>query len=330
PARHSHTAVEWRGRMLIFGGQLANGSLASDVWLYEAVPESWKLLLASTSLTPPGLASHAATVVDQYLYVYGGRLDLDTFSSRMFRFNLLNRIWEEVIPTGGKSPAVAAHSMIFHPGSRTLLVFGGHRVSPRFSFRTNTTDIFHVDERYWTELKSTPSPSSPRERAFHTATIVGNYMVVYGGNVHIHYHEEKCYDGDIFFYHLDCHQWVSSEELSLSISSGDGRESKSFRGRYSHVAAVMNGNILLVAGGYSGHPMGDLVAYKVPIFVSQVLVQNVHLDYCSLYGLEAACNKDPECVWCQAQCQSYQQYSLQTEAYKQQVGQNTNTSQEAY
>ncbi|GCC43952.1 hypothetical protein chiPu_0028317, partial [Chiloscyllium punctatum] len=56
-------------------------------------------------------------------------------------------------------------------------------------------------------------------------------------------------------------------------------QSQSFRGRYSHVAALMNGNILLVAGGYSGYPMGDLVAYKVPIFVSQVLVQNVSADW---------------------------------------------------
>lgn len=36
-----------------------------------------------------------------------------------------------------------------------------------------------------------------------------------GGNVHIHYLEEKCYDEEIFFYHLGCHQWVSVGE-SLS------------------------------------------------------------------------------------------------------------------
>lgn len=40
------------------------------------------------------------------------------------------------------------------------------------------------------------------------------------------------------------------------------------RGRYSHVAAVMEGQVLLVAGGYSGVARGDLVAYKVPLFVS--------------------------------------------------------------
>lgn len=30
--------------------------------------------------------------------------------------------------------------------------------------------------------------------------------------MHIHYQEEKCYDEEIFFYHLGCHQWVSSGE----------------------------------------------------------------------------------------------------------------------
>lgn len=40
------------------------------------------------------------------------------------------------------------------------------------------------------------------------------------------------------------------------------------RGRYSHVAAVMEGRVLLVAGGYSGVARGDLVAYKVPLFIS--------------------------------------------------------------
>lgn len=47
-------------------------------------------------------------------------------------------------------------------------------------------------------------------------------------------------------------------------SSGGG----SVRGRYSHVAAVMEGRVLLVAGGYSGVARGDLVAFKVPLFVS--------------------------------------------------------------
>lgn len=42
-----------------------------------------------------------------------------------------------------------------------------------------------------------------------------NLVCLLGGNVHIHYTEEKCYDEEIFFYHLGCHQWVSvGENLS--------------------------------------------------------------------------------------------------------------------
>lgn len=135
--------------------------------------------------------------------------------------------------------------------------------------------------------------------------LIASCLFLPGGNVHIHYQEEKCYDEEIFFYHLGCHQWVSAGEsfshrkfqcltalsdptdtqsvfinnlfilfysltwlfmhtkFSAFLSGGEA-----VRGRYSHVAAVMEGRVLLVAGGYSGVARGDLVAYKVPLFVS--------------------------------------------------------------
>ncbi len=46
-------------------------------------------------------------------------------------------------------------------------------------------------------------------------TFTEDLFFLLGGNVHIHYMEEKCYDEEIFFYHLGCHQWVSVGE-SLS------------------------------------------------------------------------------------------------------------------
>lgn len=42
--------------------------------------------------------------------------------------------------------------------------------------------------------------------------------------MHIHYHEEKCYEDEIFFYHLGCHQWVSSHDLEPPITHGKGTE----------------------------------------------------------------------------------------------------------
>lgn len=71
-ARHSHTAVEWMGNMVIFGGELANGLLASDVWMYRPLQDDWQQLGFSNSHGAPKLANHAAAVVDSYLYVFGG------------------------------------------------------------------------------------------------------------------------------------------------------------------------------------------------------------------------------------------------------------------
>ena len=40
------------------------------------------------------------------------------------------------------------------------------------------------------------------------------------------------------------------------------------KGRFGHIAGVAYGNILLIAGGYSGQVLGDLIAFKVPAAVS--------------------------------------------------------------
>uniref|UniRef100_W5L7W2 Multiple EGF like domains 8 n=1 Tax=Astyanax mexicanus TaxID=7994 RepID=W5L7W2_ASTMX len=296
--RHSHTAVEWQGNMVIYGGELSNHSLASDVWIYRPQQDKWEQLGQSFAPGAPRLANHAAAVVDNYLYVFGGRTEEDMFSSSLYRFQLWSKVWETVQPYGGKPPATAGHSMVFHALSRTLIVYGGHRpTTARFSVRVNSTDIFQVDKRYWTSLRSRFPANGPRERAFHSASIIGNYMVVYGGNVHIHYMEEKCYDKEIFFYHLGCHQWVSGGE-SLR------HRSQSSRGRYSHVAAVMDGRVLLVAGGYSGVALGDLVAYKVPLFVISDPADRDAV--CAEAPDESLCLKNPECSWCEGRCREYQ------------------------
>lgn len=135
-ARHSHVAVAWAGSLVLMGGELADGSLTSDVWAFSPLGGGhWELLAppVSSSSGPPGLAGHAAALVDDvWLYVSGGRTQHDLFSSGLFRFHLDRTggaYWEQVIPAGGRPPAATGHSMVFHAPSRALLVHGGHRPS---------------------------------------------------------------------------------------------------------------------------------------------------------------------------------------------------------
>lgn len=64
------------GNMVIFGGELANGSLASDVWMYRPIQDDWQQLGFSNSHGAPKLANHAAAVVDNHLYVFGGEFHI--------------------------------------------------------------------------------------------------------------------------------------------------------------------------------------------------------------------------------------------------------------
>lgn len=57
----------------------------------------------------------------------------------------------------------------------------------------------------------------------------------------------------------------------------------SCRGRFGHVAASAYGNILLIAGGYSGYMLGDLIAYKFPPTVAPPKVSSTRSHTLVLY-----------------------------------------------
>ncbi len=58
-----------------------------------------------------------------------------------------------------------------------------------------------------------PRQGGAPEMAFHTAALVSSYMVLHGGYTHKHNRREVCYSPELYFYHLDCHVWVSSAAM---------------------------------------------------------------------------------------------------------------------
>ena len=52
-------------------------------------------------------------------------------------------------------------------------------------------------------------------------------------------------------------------------------DNKRPHGRVSHVAVAAYGNLLLVAGGFSGYVRGDLMAFKFPSYVAPPQVGNL-------------------------------------------------------
>ena len=70
--RFSHSANLYHDNMVLFGGELQNGSLTNDLWLYNITLNKWTELAVNDVAKPPPLAEHTATLVDDKLYIFGG------------------------------------------------------------------------------------------------------------------------------------------------------------------------------------------------------------------------------------------------------------------
>lgn len=305
-ARYGHAACKVENGFVIFGGKLENGSLSNDLWLFNILTHTWELRAQFSLIQPPPLTRHSFTAADDdTLYLFGGSTADGEFSSRLFSIRILedgSEQWKKIKARGGKEldVRVVAHSTVYHAATNSLLIYGGIVAGvARFSKLSDRMFAFQLDKRYWTEIHYTREHLRdryvPRERAFHTANILGNYLIIFGGYSHRHNKEEICYDNQMYLYHLGCHTWVNPEILG---KSSDSRYPKQ-QGVFAHAASVRNGNTLLLAGGYHGNVNGDLLGYTVPPTIAAHDKANYDPETaCPSHKNNAECLADPECGYC--------------------------------
>lgn len=310
--RYGHAACRCAEGMALYGGKLSDGSLSDELWLYNVYTKTWLLRALHSKVRPPKLTRHTLTLAGDFLYLFGGSTAGGDFSSKLYRIKIASgdkgadhEQWELVHPRGGKEldVRVVAHSTVYHPASNSLLVYGGVVAGvKRFSKLSDRMFAFQLDARHWSELHypraHLPDTYVPRERAFHTSTIIGNYLVVFGGYSHRHNKEEICYDSQLYLYHLGCHTWVNHEVLGTHHPAS--RYPKQ-QGVFAHAAVVRNGNTLLVVGGYHGNVNADLLAYTLPPMLASREGEPYEPDQvCGRHHVRVECTANPECGWCSA------------------------------
>lgn len=216
-ARYAHAAVSYFDSVVIYGGELSDGSLSNELWTFNITTLTWKLCDIVGGFIPPPLARHSATLVDSHrLYIIGGSLSDSTISSKMYRIDLNKKKWEIVETHGNKdmNHRLVGHSAVYYEPTKTIFVFGGITAEySHVSKLSNVMHAFHVEKKYWIKIKYQRTVFAPLERAFHSAAIIGDYMVIFGGYTHKHVEEEICYDNETHLYHLRCHKWVDFATL---------------------------------------------------------------------------------------------------------------------
>lgn len=308
--RYGHAACVFQNSFVIFGGKLFNGSLSNELYQYNISSHQWILRATNSILYPPKLTRHTLTYVSSngHFYIIGGSLETSEFSSKIYRIKLrddpkLDR-WEEVYVRGGKKIdfRMVGHSCNYHDETNSLYIYGGIVAnSARLSKLSDRLFSFDIENNHWSEIfyPKHQQFNIPRERAFHSATVVGSYIVVFGGYHHRHNKEEICYDNQIYLYHLVCHYWISQDILGTNHSSYPRNQ-----GIFSHAAVLRGDNTLVVIGGYQGIVNNDLLAFTLPdaLVTSKNLTES---EKCSTYKTSNECIANPECGWCSSDNNCY-------------------------
>ncbi|KAI9367894.1 hypothetical protein BJX61DRAFT_547065 [Aspergillus egyptiacus] len=108
-ARANHTAVTYGGKLYIFGG--SNGAdYLNDVWCYDPITSLWHEL-DCVGHRPLGRGGHAAAIVDDTMYVFGGRTEMKCDLDDLIALDIPRKQWYTFHDTGARPSARSDHSM---------------------------------------------------------------------------------------------------------------------------------------------------------------------------------------------------------------------------
>uniref|UniRef100_A0A8C9G425 rRNA biogenesis protein RRP36 n=1 Tax=Pavo cristatus TaxID=9049 RepID=A0A8C9G425_PAVCR len=179
---------------------------------------------------------HSAVLIDDIVYIWGGRNDTEGACNVLYAFDVNTHKWFTPKVSGMVPGARDGHSACVL--AKSMFIFGGYeQLADCFS-----NDIHKLDttNMMWTLISAKGTPA--RWRDFHSATIIGTKMYVFGGRADrfgpFHSNNE-IYCNRIKVFDTETNSWLDSPPTPVLPE-----------GRRSHSAFSYNGE-LYVFGGYN-------------------------------------------------------------------------------
>jgi hypothetical protein len=243
--RYSHSAVQWRDAMVVFGGERSAHSFG-DVWLLNFTTSAWEYVAPLGEASPPARFDHTAVLSGDRMVVYGGRSGKKILSD-VWAFDLAARTWalvEAESPMGERF----GHAAALRAGSDEMYVFGGYAPDTGF---TNDFWKCALDSGECVDLKAACSSSPPQSRYAHTAHADENFMYVYGGS------NLETAGGFDSLHRINIGPLTGTCNWERVMIEG------AEPARYEHAMAI-SGKRLLIQGGHdSGAPQGTVYTYPI-------------------------------------------------------------------
>lgn len=121
PARTNHSMITYGDKMFLFGG--TNGfQWFNDVWCYDSAVNQWTQL-DCIGYIPVPREGHAAALVDDVMYIFGGRTEEGADLGDLAAFRIASRRWYTFQNMGPSPSPRSGHSMT--TVGKSVVVVGG-------------------------------------------------------------------------------------------------------------------------------------------------------------------------------------------------------------
>ena len=239
--------------LLVHGGELEGGATCSETWLCDlddlaSGRAPWRVL--ESSGTPR--SNHAAVVVDNRLYVFGGVRARREALSSLEILDLETLVWE--VPDAAHAPPPRWNpTLVVAEGATcsSLVVFGGYDGHKQF----DDVACFALDSHEWTSPQISEGDRPP-PMTDHATAVVARTMVVIGGT-HTVVARSGVYEPDrtAHVWTLDLDGLPCHEAWARLVCDGEAPPSCT-----SHTASAV-GSLVLVAGGQHSWQMAPLLCH---------------------------------------------------------------------
>ncbi|KAI9499993.1 hypothetical protein BX070DRAFT_196555 [Coemansia spiralis] len=179
----------------VFGGW-NNTVCYNDVYVLDTETMFWSRMATTGDEVPPCRA-HTATAVGHRIFVFGGG-DGTQYFSDLYVLDTKACVWTRAKASGKSPSARRTHTCFYYDGFVYLFGGGdGHRALNDL-WRVRAEPVGGAFE--WEEVETTGGRPFPR--GYHTSTLVGNQVVVFGGS-----DGQECF-GDTSLLNLDTMEWA--------------------------------------------------------------------------------------------------------------------------
>ncbi|CAM9686602.1 kelch domain-containing protein 3 isoform X1 [Lethenteron reissneri] len=242
PRRVNHAAVAVGHKVYSFGGYCSGEDYETlrqiDVHIFNLVSMRWSKLppVIGPKQMPYMRYGHTAVLVEDAIYVWGGRNDTDGACNVLYSFDIYTHRWLRPHVSGPVPGARDGHSAAAL--RKCMYIFGGYeQLADCFS-----NDVHKMDTTTMTWTLIHALGGLPRWRDFHSATFIGQKMYVFGGRADMlgpSHSNREIYCNRIKVFDTEKRYWF---DPPVNGTPPDGRRS--------HSAFAYKGE-LYIFGGYN-------------------------------------------------------------------------------